>query len=121
MFFPGRIANEKKSFIPDSEVYLESGHICIKKNVAEKIFGMHGAILSVYYEADKTFLAAPLNEEAFKTIHKARQQMLKEKNAAGDKAISIQDVLLDYNNLDGNNRNLEFVAEEALHILKVKL
>lgn len=120
MFFPKGVIHAEKSFVPDSDVYLESGHICIRKNVAEKIFGSGGAVLSVYYDADKTFLAAPLNEEVFKIIHKAKQQMLKDKNAAGDRSISVQEVLLD-NDLNDDDRNLEFTAEEALHILRVKL
>ena len=120
MFFPKGVVHAEKLFVADSDVYLEAGHICVKKNVAEKIFGSHGAILSVYYEAEKTFLAAPLNEEVFKIIHKAKQQMLKDKNAAGDKSISVQEILLDHE-LNNNDRNLEYTAEEALHTLKVKL
>jgi len=46
--------------------------------------------------------------------------MLKMKNANGDKSISIQELLLD-NDIDENNRDMEFVVEEELHILKVKL
>ena len=46
--------------------------------------------------------------------------MLKMKNKTGDKSISIQELILD-NEIDENDRNLEFVVEEALHLLKVKL
>ena len=46
--------------------------------------------------------------------------MLKMKNAAGDKSISIQELVLD-NEIDEKDRDLEFVIEEALHILKIKL
>ena len=101
-------------------MYLESGHICIKKNVAEKIFGTEQSVFSIYYPTEKTFLTAPQSEEGFKTIHKASSQMLKNKNAAGDRSLSVQEVLLD-NDLDNIDRDLEFVAEEVLHILKVKL
>ncbi len=109
-----------KSFTADSDVYLEATHICIKKNIAEKIFGSETVVLSVFYTKDNNFMVAPASEDLFRTIHKASQQMLKSKNAAGDKSISIQEVLLD-NDVDENDRNLEFVIEEALHILKVKL
>jgi hypothetical protein len=109
-----------KSFIAAGDVYLEAGHICIKKNTTEKIFGDETVVLSVFYAKDNTFMVSPSSEELFKTIHKANQQMLKMKNAAGDKSISIQELLLD-NDIDESDRNLEFVTEEALHILKVKL
>jgi len=108
------------SFAANSDVYLEAAHICIKKNIAEKIFGLESVVLSVFYAKDNTFMAAPASEELFKTIHKANQQMLKIKNVAGDKSISIQELLLD-NDIEENDRDLEFVIEEALHILKVKL
>lgn len=107
-------------FTGDSDVYLEAGHICIKKNVAEKVFGLETVVLSVFYAKDNTFMVSPASEELFRTIHKANQQMLKSKNAMGDKSISIQELLLD-NDMDEENRNLEFIIEEALHILKVKL
>ena len=109
-----------KSFSATSEVYAESEHICIKKGIAEKIFGAETVVLSVFYAKDNSFMVAPASEELFRTIHKASQQMLKSKNLAGDKSISIQELLLD-NDIDGNDRNLEFTTEEALHILKVKL
>src|SRR5664279_134848 len=104
-----------KSFMAYSDVYLEASHICIKKNIAEKIFGPENVVLSVFYTKDNTFMAAPASEELFKTIHKASQQMLKVKNTAGDKSISIQELLLD-NDIEENDRNLKFVIEEALHL-----
>lgn len=108
------------SFIADSDVYLEAQHIFIKQNLAKKIFGPETVVLSVFYAKDNSFMVAPAGEELFRTIHKTNQQMLKSKNAAGDKSISIQELLLD-NEVDENDRNLSFVVEEALHILKVKL
>ncbi len=109
-----------KSFVADSDVYLEASHICIKKNIAEKIFGKETVVLSVYYAKDNSFMAAPASEELFKNLHKSSQQMLKSKNAAGDKSISIQELALD-NDINEQDRNLEFATEESLHILKIKL
>ena len=120
MNFPKETAQGAASFSSDSDVYLEAGHICIKKNVAEKIFGTETVVLSVYYARDNSFLAAPACEDLFRKIHRANQQMLKMKNAFGDKSISIQELLLD-NDIDTQNRNLTFEMQDALHILKVKL
>ena len=86
----------------------------------EKIFGFETVVLSVYYAKDNSFMVAPASEELFRTIHKANQQMLKRKNLAGDKSISIQELILDHD-MDETDRNLEFTMEEALHILKIKL
>jgi hypothetical protein len=120
MNLPKETITNARSFKADNEVYLEAAHICIKKDTAEKVFGSETVVLSVFYAKDNTFMVAPAGEELFKTIHKGSQQMLKSKNAAGDKSISIQELILD-NDIDENDRNLEFVVEEALHILKVKL
>lgn len=120
MNLPKETITNARSFNADNEVYLEAAHICIKKIIAEKVFGSEAVVLSVFYAKDNTFMVAPAGEELFKTIHKANQQMLKSKNSAGDKSISIQELILD-NDIDESDRNLEFVVEEALHILKVKL
>ena len=109
-----------KSFAANSDVYLEAAHICIKKNIAEKIFGAETVVFTVFYAKDNALMVAPASEELFKTIHKANQQMLKSKNANGDRSISIQELILD-NDINESNRDLEFITEEALHILKVKL
>jgi hypothetical protein len=120
MILPKETIPGAKSFMANSEVYVESGHICIKKNIVEKIFGPETVVLSVFYDKDCTFMIAPASEDLFRKLHKSNQQMLKTKNASGDKSISIQELLLD-NDIDENDRDLEFVTEESLHILKVKL
>ncbi len=120
MFIPKKTNLKNKSFKAGSEVYLEAKHIIIKKNIAEKIFGNDAVVLSTYYINDKTFLVAPASEELFRMIHKGTQQILKNKNAFGDKSISVQELLLD-NDIDNNDRNLAFTLETSLHILKVQL
>ena len=108
------------SFINDSNVYLECSHICIKKELAEKVFGKDPVALTVFYAADKSFMAAPAGDDLFRKLHKADQQILKNKNAAGDRSIAVMELLLDYE-LDDTDRNLEFLMEEALHTIKIKL
>ena len=84
MILPKETIPGGKAFAAESDVYLEAGHICIKKNTAEKIFGSESVVLSVFYAKENSFLAAPASEELFKTLHKASKQMLKMKHAAGD-------------------------------------
>ena len=120
MHLPKETIPGNQSYVAQSDVYLEAAHICIKKNIADKVFGSETVVLSVFYAKDKIFMVAPASEELFKTIHKASQQMLKSKNSAGDRSVSIQELLLD-NDMEGNDRDLSYVTEEALHILKVKL
>jgi hypothetical protein len=120
MYLPKETVPGARPFLAESDVYLEAAHICIRNAVADKVFGAERVILTIFYPKDNSFMAAPAGEELFRTIHKASQQMLKIRNAAGDRAIQIQELLLD-NDIDGHDRNLEYVVEEALHILKIKL
>jgi hypothetical protein len=46
--------------------------------------------------------------------------MLKNRNLAGDKSLSLQEVIID-NNLDGSDRPLEFTTRPGLQLLQVKL
>jgi hypothetical protein len=109
-----------KPFTANSDVYLEASHIVIKKDIAGQLFGTENFVLTVYYAKDNTFLLAPADEEVFVTIHKGTQALLKNKNAAGDRSIAIHELLLD-NDITTENRDLEFVIENGLRILKIKL
>ncbi len=120
MFIPKETNTNVKSFKAESDVYLEAQHIIIKKNIAEKIFGSDAVVLSTFYINDKTLLVAPASEELFRKIHKGTQQILKNKNAFGDRSISIQELFLD-NDIENNDRNLDFTLEASLQILKVQL
>ncbi len=120
MFIPiqSKIANYQNKMESVSDVYLEAGHIIIKNLLAQKIFGEETVVLSIYYNKENSFMVAPASEEFFRKMHKANQQMLKLKNANGDRSLPVQDILLD-NNLNENDRDLKFTKEETLHILKI--
>ena len=117
---PKETAAGPGKFIAESDVYLEGGHICIKKSIVDMIFGAEPVILCIYYEKDQTFFAAPSDEELFRKLHKGSQFILKIKNALGDRSISVQELLLDQD-VSNADRNLKFTAETSLRILKIKL
>jgi hypothetical protein len=108
------------TFTTGNGVYMEAGHICIKKDLADKIFGPEQVVLTVYYAANQTFLMAPPSEQPFRMIHKATQQILKKKNAWGDRSVAIQELLLDNEDIKTSDRVLEYIAEESLHLLTIK-
>ena len=47
-----------ETFEANGEVWLEAGYICVRKELAELIFGRSEAILSHYYPKEGLFLAA---------------------------------------------------------------
>jgi len=101
-----------------SPVYLESSHVCISHEIAAQVFGNVSVILSVYYPAEKTFFLAPAGAEYFIRIHKTTQQILKTRNAAGDRSVAIHDLILDHG-IDEDDRILNYSIEAALNVLKV--
>lgn len=106
-------------FNATSKVYLERQHICIKRDIAEVIFGADEAAYLAFAK-DNILMAAPISNKEFKSISKAEQQMLKSKNLAGDKAIAIHGLLVD-NEIDATDRDLSFEADGVRKVLTVKI
>ena len=60
------------------------------------------------------------NFEVFKKIHKAGQQMLKDRNLKGDKSIALHEILIDHQ-IDETDRELTYELAPGMKILNVKL
>ncbi|MCG8328502.1 MAG: hypothetical protein MI974_12490 [Chitinophagales bacterium] len=103
-----------------SAVSLKSSHLYINSEVALEVFGEATNVLMVYYPGRRSLLIAPVSDELFKKLHKAKQHMLKERNLQGDKTIALHEILLDHQ-INDTNRSLEYTVEEGLGILKVNL
>jgi hypothetical protein len=101
-----------------SEMILKTQHIIVYQPLVEKLLMGETHVLLKYDTVEKILLMAPASNSEFKTIHKAAQHMLKDKNLKGDKSISIHEILIDQE-LDENDRELLFTEEEG--IIKIKL
>lgn len=114
----------KDTFEPNEEergpIGLKSSHLLIDHQVAASIFGDALNVNVVYYADRQTLMIAPQSEALFKKLHKAKQYMLKDRNAKGDKTIALHELLIDHE-ISNEDRNLEFDLQEALNILSVKL
>ncbi len=106
--------------IGEDEVGLHEGHLVIGARVARKVFGNALTALLAYYPQRHTLLLARVSDEAFKSMHKAEQGLLKVRNARGDLALSIQAILVDHQ-IDETDRLLPFEAPEGSRMLLVHL
>ena len=108
-----------ETFEAKSEVWLEAGHICIKKELADYIYGRSEAILSHYYPKEGLFLAAAADEPVYASLDRMKRLALKT-SSMGDRWIPIQELLSEHH-VDAGNRDLSFVEDEPMHMLKIKL
>lgn len=99
-------------------VTLINRHLIISKGIVDGIFGDSSQVNWVYYEARKILMIASQHDDIFKSLHKTSMSMLKYKNSKGDRSMSLEEMLID-NELDGNDRSLEFNADEKMKILTV--
>ncbi|MEL6717421.1 MAG: hypothetical protein AAFP82_01760, partial [Bacteroidota bacterium] len=65
-------------------------------------------------------MIAPKSDELFKQLHKAKQHMLKDRNAQGDKTVALHELLIDHE-ISSIDRELEYECQKELRILNVKL
>ncbi|MEM6963148.1 MAG: hypothetical protein AAF573_00190 [Bacteroidota bacterium] len=118
---PQKIQHQLKATAQaESKVRLKSSHLLIAGEVAQEIFGNDRNANVVYYSERRTLMIAPTSDDLFKKLHKAKQHMLKDRNAKGDKAIALHELLIDHE-INSTERDLEFEAQAALKILNVKL
>jgi len=108
---------EKKE---ETKVQLKGSHLWIDRSVAADIFGEDLNVNLIYYANQRTLMIAPYSNDLFTKIHKAKRHMLKDRNAKGDKTIALHELLID-NEINSQDRNLEFEAQKEIEVLSVNL
>lgn len=96
-------------------------HLLISHDLAEKYFSGASHAYVIYFPERQDLLVASVTNAAFHKVHpSAQQQMLKNRNARGDKAISLQEFLID-NEIDETDRPLQYEYREKVGFLKIKI
>ncbi|MEM9917439.1 MAG: hypothetical protein AAF990_05050 [Bacteroidota bacterium] len=103
-----------------SKIRLKASHLLVDHEIASEAFGEEHNIYVIYYPDRRSLLIAPVSDEIFKKLHKAAQQMVKDRNLKGDKSVALHEILID-NQIDQSDRDLEYEWQPALGILNVKL
>ncbi len=84
-----------ETFEAKSEVWLEAGYICVKKELADYIYGRSEAILSVYYPKERLFLAAAADEPVYASLNRMVRYQMKT-TGMGDRWIPVQELLSEH-------------------------
>jgi hypothetical protein len=101
------------------EVKLSNRHLIIPAEIALPFLADNSHVNMVYYAQRGALLLAPANDELFKGLHKTSMQMIKNKNIAGDKSISLEEMLID-NDIEDTDRKLNHKLDE-MNIMQVYL
>ena len=95
-------------------------HLWLSASIAENAFANERQVYVVYYPKRKSLLLAPMADNAFKQLHECALVMLNDRNLAGDKSLSLQEIIFD-NDLDATDRPLAFTGAPVLQMLQVTL
>jgi hypothetical protein len=91
---------------------LQNGHIIIDFEVFSQILEGEEQVNLVYYPDRRQLLLAGKSKTFFEKMHATKWQRLKEKNAQGDKALFVREILLDHD-LDDTDRLLTFEVKNT--------
>lgn len=118
---PHKLQNEMNLGVKSrSSIQLRSSHLSIHQKLVDKVFNNSPNVNIVYYSDRRTLMIAPSSDELFKSLHKAKQYMLKDRNDLGDKTIAIHDILID-NNISKEERELNYELLEGLNTISIQL
>lgn len=101
-------------------IALKSSHLYIPGEVVSQVFGEEPRVYLAYQPDRSTLLAAPASSQWFSKMHQPSQHMLKVRNLQGDKTIALHEILID-NDLDNQDRELDYSIQESTKILKITL
>lgn len=97
---------------------LKNSHIIINKTIADTLFANESYVQVIYYPNEARLMVARDSDDLFRSFHKAKRELLKDKNLVGDKSVNIRELLMD-SDADDTDRDLEYNVDEAIHILNV--
>ncbi|MDR0793980.1 MAG: hypothetical protein LBE82_11780 [Chitinophagaceae bacterium] len=99
-------------------VTLLNCHIIIAKDIVLQLFPNESYVQVIYYENDGRLMVARDSDDIFKSFHKAKRELLKDKNLLGDKSVNIRELIID-NDLDETNKPLKYHADTVMNVLNV--
>lgn len=102
----------------ECKVELKSSHVIVAAEIAAKVFGDDQTVYTSFKEDSKTLLVSPKSNSWFSKLHKSAETILKSKDLAGTKSISIGELLIDHE-LDQSNKELSCEINAQKKFLKI--
>lgn len=103
-----------------TDLQLVSGHLYIPADIANQIFQNVQNVNVVYYADKRRLLIAPKEDELFSKMHKAKQFMLKKRNALGSRSIALREIFIDHE-VDNSDRTLIYEVVPEMNMLNIVL
>ncbi len=103
-----------------TKISLKSSHIYLENDLVETIFDtIHYAYVK-YLPDQNRLLITPVSSQWFVKMYEPTQFLLKSRNLKGDKTLAIREILID-NDIEMDDRDLEFEIIEKTKLIKIKL
>ena len=112
------LANNNTDY--DCAIQLKNKHLWIAAEVAQQAFGDVQQVYAVYYANLKILLLAPMTDTMFKQAHDCSMLFLKTRSVAGDKSLSLEEIIIDHD-LDDKDRPLQYVGAPGLQMLQIMI
>ncbi len=103
-----------------TKISLKSSHIYLENELVETIFENIPYAYIKYLKDQNRLLITPVSSQWFVKMYEPTQFLLKSRNLKGDRTLAIREILID-NDLDANDRDLEFEIIEKTKLIKIKL
>lgn len=103
-----------------SKVKLKNGHLIIESELADTALLQTRQVYAVYYDNLKAILMAPDSDQTFKAAHDCVMLFVKVKNVRGDRSISIQEFMVDFE-ISPEDRDLTYMSSPGLTMLHITL
>jgi len=104
----------------NTKVTLRASHIYLESALVACVFGDINFAYVTYVEEQGNILITPVTSQWFVKMYKPTQFLLKSRNLKGDKTLAIREILID-NDLDMEDRNLEYEVIEKTNLIKVSI
>lgn len=108
----------KQSGVDEGEVRLQKGHLWIDARIANALFKEASQAFLVYYPSTNTLMLASQHDELFPKLHKSSLQLLKVRTAAGDRSVSLQELIIDHEIAD-EDRVLNSKVDVSMGVLQI--
>ncbi|MEM7575425.1 MAG: hypothetical protein AAF433_21155 [Bacteroidota bacterium] len=116
----GQTGGSTNEALTTGSVQLRNRHLIISADAAQNAFGDEVQVYLVYYPKGEMLLLAPMSDQDFKKVHDCGLTMLKIKNLAGDRSLSLEEIIIDHE-LDASDRPLTANGAPGLKMLQIIL
>lgn len=93
-------------------MWLKNGHIIIPSALAEAPLNNERHVAYVYYPERKQLLVTAKSKGFLEKLHSASWNTLKDKNAGGDKALFVREIMIEHD-LDDTDRELSYTVKKT--------